>query len=414
MSDANSGNGAPATVNEDPSVAAAKAEKSKRFYDQLDVETRALRDPNLSHGAARLFLLIVKLSWKPEFGGQYNGRTGSLAMAGPELAAHFHANVNSFYEKRKKEKRDAAGNLIQSATVTPGWIERLVSCGYLWISKHKIPNIPEDKWLNVYNVTSLVPKQAGSGPTWFQGSWGSNTHAGGSRFLAKNGSGDGQTTESGPPTPPQVDVPTPRDNVSQPPASVSPNPPQADLATPRKSVGQPPASVSAHPPQVDLASSGKSVGPSPGSGYKKKSGDPIPVSKSFRRGTRPPSSEVEPAKLDEWAEWMREVKREFRKERKDRLDLLKKDVAKLKANPKNWKIALVPAAAKAIADREAVIAELRGKKPVPEKRIAELQVQIEEVRQDAASGTPTSLLPGPAATQANYTRKITALEGLLR
>lgn len=123
---------------------------------------------------------------------------------------------------------------------------------------------------------------------------------------------------------------------------------------------------------------------------------------------------MEPAVLDEWSEWMREVKREFRRERMERLGLLKKDVAKLKANPKNWKIALVPAAAKAIADREAVIAELRGKKPVPEKRIAELQVQIEEVRQNGASGTPTALLPGPAATLANLTRKISTLEGLLR
>lgn len=134
----------------------------------------------------------------------------------------------------------------------------------------------------------------------------------------------------------------------------------------------------------------------------------------LKGGGKPPRTKVEPAVLDEWSEWMREVKREFRRERMERLGLLKKDVAKLKANPKNWKIALVPAAAKAIADREAVIAELRGKKPVPEKRIAELQVQIEEVRQNGASGTPTALLPGPAATLANLTRKISTLEGLLR
>ena len=237
MSDATNGNGTP--PEDDP-----KEEKSTQFRDQLDEELRALRDPNLSHGAARLFLLIVKLSWKPAFGGRYNGRVGSLALAGPELARQVRANPNSFYRSHRTEKRDDAGHLMRSATDTPGWIERLVSGGYLWISKHKIPNIPEDKWLNVYNVTCLVPKQAGSGPAWFQGNWGSNTVARGSDFSSKNGSTGAQPTETGPASPAQTDVPTQRNRVSQPPATVSGNPPQPCLPTPRNRVWQPRATVS--------------------------------------------------------------------------------------------------------------------------------------------------------------------------
>ena len=61
----------------------------------------------------------------------------------------------------------------------------------------------------------------------------------------------------------------------------------------------------------------------------------------FKGGEEPQRAKVEPARtgnghVQSWAEWMAEVKREFRRERMERLGLLKKDAAKLNADPDHW------------------------------------------------------------------------------
>ena len=132
------------------------------FLIQNDEEIRALTDEALPDGAARLFGLIVKLAWQKSHGGIFKGRIGAVCISARRLAGHLKCNVKSFYAKKDKK----------TGAPRPGWIELLVQGGYLWISHHRIPNIPENKSLNVYNVACLVPRMSQAALPWGDGNWG--------------------------------------------------------------------------------------------------------------------------------------------------------------------------------------------------------------------------------------------------
>lgn len=136
---------------------------------------RALTDVNLSDGAARLFCLLLKAGWMKDFGGLYRDRVGSVMIDGRRLARLCGgASVNRFYRKLRKEKRDPkTGELLQRASETDGWLNELVRGGYIWITKHRIPNIPPAKWPNVYNVACHVPQQITPHLPWSDGNFGS-------------------------------------------------------------------------------------------------------------------------------------------------------------------------------------------------------------------------------------------------
>jgi len=135
---------------------------------------RALMDPNLSHGAARFFCLLLKAGWLKEFGGLYQDRVGSIFRDGRTLASYCGgASVNCLYRKTRSEKRDPKGKLLRAASETLGWIDELVRGGYIWVSKHRIPNIPKAKWPNVYNVACHVPHRITPHLPWGDGSFGS-------------------------------------------------------------------------------------------------------------------------------------------------------------------------------------------------------------------------------------------------
>jgi len=132
------------------------------FHKQNDEEIRALCDENLPPGAVRLFLLIAKLSWLPKFGGLFKGRIGSIAISARYLAKLCHSNVKSFYQSKQKRRAapkegEEKAQWIQTGK-TQGWIELLEARGYLWVSKHRIKNIPENKAQNVYNLCCFVTR----------------------------------------------------------------------------------------------------------------------------------------------------------------------------------------------------------------------------------------------------------------
>jgi hypothetical protein len=182
---------------------------SEKFYRQQDEEMRALCDRNLSPGAARLFCLLVKLGWKPELGGRYLGRVGSIRCENANWLARLcgGASVNAFYRKTRKEKRDAIGKLLRAASETLGWLEELVNGGYIWIGKHRVKNIPKHKWPNVYNVACHVPRQVTADLAWADGNFGTevviaedeavNTTVWDGEIRAENAAGDGEHQQNG-------------------------------------------------------------------------------------------------------------------------------------------------------------------------------------------------------------------------
>ena len=192
----------------DRAVAEAMArqeQNSARWYAQQDEMLRALTDPHLSHGAARLFCLLCFAGWKKEFGGLYHERVGSVLLDGRRLARYCGgASVNVLYRKRRSGKLDPkTGNVLRTASETDGWIEELVRGGYVWISKHRIPNIPPAKWPNVYNVSCHVPQSFTPNLPWRDGNFGSeNVIVGGCSpmenrdFDASDTPGDTQTLEN--------------------------------------------------------------------------------------------------------------------------------------------------------------------------------------------------------------------------
>ena len=226
------------------------------FYDQLDEEVRALCDSSLAHGAARLFCLIAKLSWKPEVGGRHRGRVGSLCISARKLAKIMAcSNVKSFFHKKK---RDPETKKILSQQ--DGWIESLVNGGYLWTAKCPIRNIPEDKWQNVYNVACHVPRAftpelgllegievAGEGAE--EGEGGAVPRNGNREFLTPEAGGNGQSPENRTASPPKRALPVPRNGHGQSPETGIASPPKRALPVPRNGHGPSPETVTGCPPK---------------------------------------------------------------------------------------------------------------------------------------------------------------------
>ncbi len=180
-------------------------ENQRRGEAERQEMIRALTDPNLSHGAARLFCLLVKAGWIKGMGGLYMDRVGSILCHGRRLARMCGgASVNLLYRKRREAKIDpVTGAVLRSASETEGWIEQLVRGGYIWISKHRIPNIPKAKWPNVYNVACHVPQQITPSLPWTDGNFGSESVVvescsplENSDFVALDQAGDGESAEN--------------------------------------------------------------------------------------------------------------------------------------------------------------------------------------------------------------------------
>jgi len=159
---------------------------SEKFYSQLDEEVRALTDKNLSAGAARMFCLLVKLSWQPKHGGRYKGRVGSICISTRELGKLLNADIKSFFD-RKQRKRDEDGKWQDTGAVNQGWISSLVGGGYVWLGRHRIPNIPDEKSINVYNVCCLIPQTHQPNLPWSDGNWGGEVIEAGEVFGAGEG-----------------------------------------------------------------------------------------------------------------------------------------------------------------------------------------------------------------------------------
>jgi hypothetical protein len=163
------------------------AEKERtEFIKGRDEELRALMDKALPHGAVRLFCLLFKLSWMPECGGFYKGMKGVIAIAGKKLARMARANPKSFYRSEKNGK------------VSPGWIDLLIAGGYIWITKHKIPNIQENKWLNVYHISVLDRPVHQQSLPWADGNWGGEVvlDDGPEGATTENGSGENSASKT--------------------------------------------------------------------------------------------------------------------------------------------------------------------------------------------------------------------------
>ncbi len=152
---------------------ARQAENRQRGEIERLEMVRAVMDPHLSHGAARLFCFLLKAGWQPDLGGLYQGRVGSVMTDGRRLARYCGgASVNCLYEKVRKEKRDANGKILVHGSVTKGWIQELVDRGYIWIGKHRIANIPKSHWPNVYNVSCHVAEKTTPHLPWLDGGFG--------------------------------------------------------------------------------------------------------------------------------------------------------------------------------------------------------------------------------------------------
>jgi hypothetical protein len=135
---------------------------------------KAVMDPYLSHGAARLFCFLLKAGWVKDLGGLYFDKVGAVMLDGRTLARHCGgASVNCLYQKVRREKRDAHGKILVQESVTDGWLQELVQRGYIWLGKHRIANIPRAKWPNVYNVACHVPQRLTPHLPWLDGGFGS-------------------------------------------------------------------------------------------------------------------------------------------------------------------------------------------------------------------------------------------------
>lgn len=120
---------------------ATDSDSSEDFYKLRNEEIRALCDKSLTHGAARLFVLISKLIWFPNLGGRFKQMTGVLSCPISDFARYLGCNEKSFY-------RDSQHN-------RPGWLELLTAGNYIWITKNIISN---GEAMNVYHVTVLCPR----------------------------------------------------------------------------------------------------------------------------------------------------------------------------------------------------------------------------------------------------------------
>lgn len=118
-----------------------KDQSKETFYKLRDEEIRAVGDSALTHGAARLFILISKLVWFPNYGGMFKGMTGALKCSVSDLARYMGCNQKSFY-------RDGSKNRA-------GWLELLTAGNYIWITKHTISN---GEAINVYHITAVRPR----------------------------------------------------------------------------------------------------------------------------------------------------------------------------------------------------------------------------------------------------------------
>jgi hypothetical protein len=304
------------------------------FYDQLDVETRALCDRNLPHGAARLFCLIAKLSWKPEVGGKYRGRIGSLCISARKLAKIMAgSNVKSFFRKTKRNPKTK-----QIVSQQEGWIEALVAGGYLWTAKCAIRNIPEDKWQNVYNVACHVPRvftpelgllesvdiaeeeSPGYTPV---------PRNGNREFLGSEVGGNGQSPENGTDSPPKRALPVPRNGNGQSPEMGIASPPKRALPVPRNGNGLSPETVTASPPKRALPVPRNGNGQSPETVYKGKTGEGTTVQETIRGGGEAgePPRESFAMSFKTWQEGLTKL---FPRELRETLKDLTDERAKLK------------------------------------------------------------------------------------
>jgi hypothetical protein len=228
------------------------------FIRGRDEELRALMDKNLPHGAVRLFCLLFKLSWLPQCGGFYTGIKGAIAIAGKKLARMARANPKSFYRSMKNGR------------VTPGWIDLLVQGGYVWITKHKIPNIPEDKWLNVYHISVLHAPGVQQSLPWADGNWGgevaieheegSSTGNGSRDFSAQNGSTTAQVPQNGHGTHRNGDLATTENGSCPIPATPVRNYRNGHLASGVNGTRKAPKTVAANGGKRHLASGGNGSG----------------------------------------------------------------------------------------------------------------------------------------------------------
>lgn len=118
-----------------------QSQSSETFYKLRDEEIRALCDKSLTHGAARLFVLLSKLVWFPNYGGMFRGMIGTLKCSVADLARFLGCNEKSFYADKSKNRA--------------GWLESLVAGNYIWITKHVISN---GEAMNVYHITAVRPR----------------------------------------------------------------------------------------------------------------------------------------------------------------------------------------------------------------------------------------------------------------
>lgn len=251
---------------------ARMAENRQRGEIERMEMIRAVMDPHLSHGAARLFCFLLKAGWQPDMGGLYQGRVGSVMTDGRRLARYCGgASVNCLYEKVRHEKRDATGKILVHASVTKGWIQELVERGYIWIGKHRIANIPKSHWPNVYNVSCHVPEKVTPHLPWLDGGFGSEnvintTLEGGSspkenRILRASSTPDnGQMAENTLGNHRNANRPVIHVDNGQSPQCQLANPPRGGLPITASDNGQSPKRITAQHRNANLPSTEKAVG----------------------------------------------------------------------------------------------------------------------------------------------------------
>ncbi len=169
------------TDGREPVSTNGTGESSDNFYKLRNEEIRALCDKSLTHGAARLFILISKLVWFPNAGGMFKQMVGTLKCSVADLARYLGCNEKSFYRDSQKNR--------------PGWIDLLTAGNYIWITKHHISN---GEAMNIYHITVVRPRneQIGFGfDSRFHGAppTGENGNGG---FLMPEGRGNSEVVET--------------------------------------------------------------------------------------------------------------------------------------------------------------------------------------------------------------------------
>lgn len=252
---------------------ARQQENRERGQREQQEMIRAVMDPNLSHGAARLFCFLLKAGWIPDFGGLYQGRVGAVMTDGRRLARYCGgASVNCLYQKVRAEKRNPEGKVLVHASVTDGWIAELVRGGYIWIGKHRIANIPKSHWPNVYNVAVHVPEKVTPHLPWLDGGFGSenviNTTLEGGSSPGENTNSRAQSTPVNGQTPKSQqarhrngNLPvTASDNGQSPQCQLAKFPP-GGLPSTASDNGQSPHRITAQHRNGNLPSTEKAIGP---------------------------------------------------------------------------------------------------------------------------------------------------------